>query len=79
MHAISTDSQADSKEGNLLPGAQPALVYHLETPELGIAKRLTVGAGSRCWCMRTFLIHTTANDTVWTISSFHHAKEFDGK
>ena len=30
------------KEGILLPGAQAAL-YHLETPELGIAMTVTIG------------------------------------
>ena len=48
-------------------GAQPVLVYHLETPELGIAKRLTVGAGSR-WLVHAHLppslIHTTAAMTL---------------
>ena len=50
-----------------LDGAQPVLVHHLETPELGIAKRSTVGAGSR-WLVHAHLppslIHTTAAMTL---------------
>ena len=60
LYIISTDSYMHIKDGILLPGAQAAL-YHLETPELGIAMTVTVG---------THLIflanvnHTTTNNTV---------------